>query len=285
MGVSVAVDNAVYETDVLAASNAGPYIHNHSRYASFSPTSRRKRSEHNQSMMSIWGQRPVLILVGVRLGFDNVNPVYYDYVKVHSFLFLCYDNEAHVMPKELFTFPQSVGIAGGRPSSSYYFIGAQADSLFYLDPHHSRPAVALRPPPPDLSRQSTRDTSNASDHRSKSTSPSPADSPPSSYRDVQSMATRHARGPSSISSYRSQISPSPSVGSASVSGQSLGLDPLQEHYVTSYSPVELRTFHCDRVRKLPLSGLDPSMLLGFLCRDERDWLDLREKIATVCVHS
>ena len=48
----------------------------------------------------------------------------------------------------LYTFPQSVGIAGGRPASSYYFVGSQADSLFYLDPHHARPAVPLRPPPP-----------------------------------------------------------------------------------------------------------------------------------------
>ncbi|KAJ7210944.1 hypothetical protein C8J57DRAFT_1400464, partial [Mycena rebaudengoi] len=40
----------------------------------------------------------------------------------------------------LYTFPQSVGIAGGRPSSSYYFVGVQGDRLFYLGPHHSRPA-------------------------------------------------------------------------------------------------------------------------------------------------
>src|SRR5882762_2233004 len=47
----------------------------------------------------------------------------------------------------LYTFPQSVGIAGGRPSSSYYFVGSQADNLFYLDPHYARPAIPLRPPP------------------------------------------------------------------------------------------------------------------------------------------
>ncbi|EEB94863.1 hypothetical protein MPER_06258, partial [Moniliophthora perniciosa FA553] len=62
------------------------------------------------------------------LGLDGVNPIYYDTIKI------------------LYTFPQSVGIAGGRPSSSYYFVGSQADNLFYLDPHHARPAVPLRPP-------------------------------------------------------------------------------------------------------------------------------------------
>lgn len=42
--------------------------------------------------------------------------------------------------------------------------------------------------------------------------------------------------------------------------------------------MELKTFHCERVRKMPLSGLDPSMLLGFLCKDEDDWKDFRLRI-------
>lgn len=62
-----------------------------------------------------------------------------------------------------------------------------------------------------------------------------------------------------------------------------GLDPVQLHYCTAYSGSELRTFHCDRVRKMPLNGLDPSMLIGFLCRTEEDWLDLRKRIAQVRV--
>jgi len=33
-----------------------------------------------------------------------------------------------------YTRSQSIGIAGGRPSSSYYFVGSQADNLSYLDP-------------------------------------------------------------------------------------------------------------------------------------------------------
>ena len=50
----------------------------------------------------------------------------------------------------IYRFPQSVGIAGGRPSSSYYFVGSQADNLFYLDPHNVRPTIPLRPPPVDV---------------------------------------------------------------------------------------------------------------------------------------
>lgn len=53
------------------------------------------------------------------------------------------------------------------------------------------------------------------------------------------------------------------------------------HYCAAYSAAELRTFHCDRVRKMPLSALDPSMLLGFLCRDDADWKDFRVRVADV----
>ena len=60
-----------------------------------------------------------------------------------------------------------------------------------------------------------------------------------------------------------------------------GSDATQVHYVSSYSPAELRTFHCERVRRMPLSGLDPSMLIGFLCKTEADWIDLRRRVAEV----
>lgn len=64
-------------------------------------------------------------------------------------------------------------------------------------------------------------------------------------------------------------------------GNDRGLDPAQLHYCTAYSAAELKTFHCDRVRKMPLSGLDPSMLIGFLCRDEDDWRDFRKRVSEV----
>ncbi|KAG0265737.1 Cysteine protease atg4 [Actinomortierella ambigua] len=68
----------------------------------------------------------VLILATIRLGIDKVNPVYHNAVKA------------------TFELPQSLGIAGGRPSSSYYFVGYQDNDLFYLDPHHSRCMVEIK---------------------------------------------------------------------------------------------------------------------------------------------
>ncbi|KAL8738929.1 MAG: hypothetical protein Q9181_000381 [Wetmoreana brouardii] len=69
---------------------------------------------------------PTLILVGIRLGIDRVTPVYWEALKASLQL------------------PQSVGIAGGRPSSSHYFVGFQGDNFFFLDPHQTRAALPLR---------------------------------------------------------------------------------------------------------------------------------------------
>lgn len=66
---------------------------------------------------------PILILVGIRLGIDRVTPAYWDALKSSLQL------------------PQSVGIAGGRPSSSHYFFGIQGDQFFYLDPHVTQTAL------------------------------------------------------------------------------------------------------------------------------------------------
>ncbi|KAJ6603616.1 hypothetical protein DFH09DRAFT_1301395 [Mycena vulgaris] len=56
---------------------------------------------------------PRIALPGIQLGLDGVNPVDHETIKVYAV-----------------AFPLSVGIAGGRPSSSYYFIGVQGNGHF-----------------------------------------------------------------------------------------------------------------------------------------------------------
>ena len=51
------------------------------------------------------------------------------------------------------------------------------------------------------------------------------------------------------------------------------LDHTQMHCMTSHSAAELRTFHCERVRKMPHSGFDPSMLNEFMFKTKADWVD------------
>jgi cysteine protease ATG4 len=116
--------------------------------------------------------RPTLILLGIRLGIDAVNPVYWDTLT------------------EFLAFPQAVGIAGGRPSSSHYFFGYQHDSLFYLDPHQWQPALRL---------------------------------------------------------------------------DGLDADALE-------------SVHTTRIRSIHLSEMDPSMLVGFLVRDEADWQMWKQRV-------
>lgn len=61
---------------------------------------------------------PLLLLLPVRLGIQNINAIY------------------HPSLLQLLSLKQSVGIAGGKPSLSYYFFGYQNDSMLYLDPHN-----------------------------------------------------------------------------------------------------------------------------------------------------
>ncbi|KAJ5053565.1 Cysteine protease atg4 [Penicillium rubens] len=119
--------------------------------------------------------QPTLILIGTRLGIDNVTPAYWDGLRA------------------ALTYPQSVGIAGGRPSASHYFVGAQDCHLFFLDPHTTRPATLYRP------------------------------------------------------------------------------DGL-------YTQEELDSYYTSRLRRIHIKDMDPSMLIGFLVKDEDDWADWKKRI-------
>ena len=63
----MATDGVLFQTDVFAASNG--------RGISRSP---------KRHVGVVWGDRPVLLLIGVRLGIDGVNPIYYETIKVRA---------------------------------------------------------------------------------------------------------------------------------------------------------------------------------------------------------
>lgn len=68
----------------------------------------------------------VLLLVPLVLGLDKVNPRYVPLLGA------------------TFTFPQSLGILGGKPGVSTYIVGVQDEKAFYLDPHDTQPAVNIK---------------------------------------------------------------------------------------------------------------------------------------------
>ncbi|KAI9015109.1 hypothetical protein BC832DRAFT_527853 [Gaertneriomyces semiglobifer] len=75
-----------------------------------------------------FGQSGILVLIPVRLGLEGLNAVYYESIKACLGMKHC------------------VGIAGGRPNSSLFFVGCSGDNLIYLDPHFLRPAIACKAP-------------------------------------------------------------------------------------------------------------------------------------------
>lgn len=112
--------------------------------------------------------KSVLILVTLRLGIDSLHPTYYPALKA------------------CFELPSFVGIAGGKPNSSLYFIGLEGNELIYLDPHFSRCA-------------------------------------------------------------------------------------LETKSLKKYTRDDLNTYHCQTPRRIHISNLDPSMMLGFYCRTQQDF--------------
>ncbi|KAF9200603.1 Cysteine protease atg4b [Haplosporangium sp. Z 27] len=65
--------------------------------------------------------KPVILLMPARFGLDKLTERYVGNLK------------------RLFRLPQFLGIAGGRPGRSLYFIANQGNELFYLDPHFVKP--------------------------------------------------------------------------------------------------------------------------------------------------
>lgn len=126
--------------------------------------------------------QPTLILVGTRLGIDKITPVYWEALK------------ASLQMK------QSIGIAGGRPSASHYFVATQANTFFYLDPHSTRPLLPYRPPSSSDQNQATApsslDASATSTSSSTTLVPSATptdDTSNASTYSAEELATCHTR--------------------------------------------------------------------------------------------
>ncbi|GAA6018784.1 hypothetical protein JCM10207_005578 [Rhodosporidiobolus poonsookiae] len=229
LGVVSCVDGALYESEVVAATGGK------------------------------W-EKPVLVLINLRLGIDGVNPIYHEAIK------------------GIFRFPQSVGIAGGRPSSSYYFVGAQANSLFYIDPHHPRPAIPLVVPPPEVEELATRVP--------LSPSPSAAATAREPRKRVDTQVTARgvddsfvtiAPSPSARSTSPCPSSSAPTESSASASAIAAA-EQLEAFFLSAYPDAAWATYHTEKVRKCALASLDPSMLVGFLVHDGADWRDFRARV-------
>ncbi|KAI9255469.1 hypothetical protein BY458DRAFT_461724 [Sporodiniella umbellata] len=166
LSVYVAPDGVIYQEEVIKiAHGQKPTLYfSQDREAQAIYDAHRLPSGKSPTQGSF---QPTLILVALRLGIDSLHPSY------------------HAALKACFRMPHCVGIAGGRPNSSLYFMGTVGEEdLIYLDPHYSRPAL-----------------------------------------ETKSLA--------------------------------------------EYTPEDFATYHCPLPRKIPLAQIDPSMLIGFYCRNQQ----------------
>lgn len=128
-------------------------------------------------------RRAALVLVPQRLGLERVHP---EHLAALLASFQC---------------PQSVGVAGGRPRSSLFFVGATRDQLLYLDPHYVRAAVPFRHPPPSIEKP--HDTHHARGSPESPESPESPDSPDSPAPLLTSWYT-HAYSPRELASFHTE---------------------------------------------------------------------------------
>ncbi|KAJ6598047.1 hypothetical protein B0H10DRAFT_2441493 [Mycena sp. CBHHK59/15] len=82
LGVSVATDGTLYQTEVFAASHSSiaASVSSHASHGRGSPSGHSKGGKDAREKM--WGYRPVLLLLGIRLGLDGMNPICYGTITI-----------------------------------------------------------------------------------------------------------------------------------------------------------------------------------------------------------
>lgn len=92
------------------------------------------------------GDSPLLLFVPLRLGLSELNPQYVPALK------------------RCLELPHTLGLIGGKPNHAHYFIGYQANDLYYLDPHTTQECVAIGNEPGGWDPASSQQSIDASYH-------------------------------------------------------------------------------------------------------------------------
>ncbi|KAG5671851.1 hypothetical protein PVAND_002024 [Polypedilum vanderplanki] len=121
--VYVSQDCTIYNQDIFdeCYSNEIQTVPWKNNLPSTSSNSFTLSPSRNRSKVITWKQ--LILLIPLRLGHEKLNPIYSDCLKAMLSLEWC------------------IGIIGGRPKHSLYFVGYQDDKLIHLDPHYCQDLV------------------------------------------------------------------------------------------------------------------------------------------------
>ncbi|KAF9583797.1 Cysteine protease atg4b [Lunasporangiospora selenospora] len=118
--IHVPMDNSIRMSDIARMAVTQP--------TNSAPNSFHREMDEDLKLETTTCQpwKPVVLLIPGRYGIEKLTEKY-----VYNL-------------KHLFTLPQFLGIAGGRPGRSLYFVACQGNELFYLDPHVVKPKATLQ---------------------------------------------------------------------------------------------------------------------------------------------
>ncbi len=180
---------------------------------------------------------PCIILISARLGGDFINKIYFEQLKYFFKMRTC------------------IGMVGGKPKHSLYFIGYQGEKVIYLDPHLCQPSVNVFSTKSE-SRKRVNSLSRQQQKYSTLSQPIQAtvkDTKKSSSKiqyDTYDLASSSASSLSSINSNDSEL-------------------------------FDNTSFHCASPSKTAFSKLDPSVAIGFYCQTLKDFDELCHYVKNV----
>lgn len=111
---TVYIQDVIDECSVISGTNIGLNV----------PWQSTSSNSKNESSHQIH-KKAVIILIPLRLGNEKLNINYVDKLK------------------NLLSHENCIGIIGGRPKHSLYFVGFQEDKLIHLDPHYCQDMVDI----------------------------------------------------------------------------------------------------------------------------------------------
>ena len=110
IAVHVAMDNTLVISEVKQA-------------CTIDTTEDNDEDDKSEEKVKTYNWQPLLLFISLRLGLNEINPVYIPGLKT------------------CLTLPCTLGVIGGSPNHALYLLGYVEDEVIYLDPHTTQPAA------------------------------------------------------------------------------------------------------------------------------------------------